>query len=210
MNKKLVMTACALAACGVALAKLPPPDAAAKAKAAETAAKAAWSAKVDAYKLCKVQDQIASRFGGRSGAMRTATTMAAGTTAAATGAGAPSASAAPTSAQAAAAILSANPQAAAAPPAGVNPASPAVTPPNPQNAPVAQAGGTPVASVAAAPTIPPCADPGPFAYNPPAQTPLETSGAHSPAGNAATPPSVLPNSSQMAPAQSATPQSKKP
>jgi hypothetical protein len=207
VSTKLVMTACALAACGVALAKLPPLDAAAKAKAAETAARAAWSAKVDAYKLCKVQDQIASRFGGKSGVMRTAATTPAGTTSAATGAAAPSASAAPTSSQAAAAILSANPQAAAAPPAGVNPASPAVTPPNPQ---VGQAGGTPVATVAAAPTIPPCADPGPFAYNPPAQTPLETSGAHSPAGNAATPPSVLPNSSQMAPAQSATPQSKKP
>jgi hypothetical protein len=208
LSKKLVMTACALAACGVALAKLPPPDAAAQAKAAEAAARAAWSAKVSAYKLCKVQDQIAARFGGRSGAMRTAGTMApAGTTAAASGAAAPSASAAPTSAQAAAAILSANPQAAAASPAGVSPASPAVTPPNPQ---VGQAGGTPVATVAAAPTIPPCTDPGPFAYNPPAQTPLETSGAHSPAGNAATPPSVLPNSSQMAPAQPATPQSKKP
>jgi hypothetical protein len=37
---------------------------------------------------------------------------------------------------------------------------------------------------------PACADPGPFAYTPDAQKPLETSGAHSPAGNAVSPPST--------------------
>lgn len=52
--------------------------------------------------------------------------------------------------------------------------------------PASAASGTPVA---AAPP-PPCADPGPFATNNPQQTPLETSEAHSPAGTAASPPSV--------------------
>jgi hypothetical protein len=37
---------------------------------------------------------------------------------------------------------------------------------------------------------PPCADPGPFAYTPQAQKPLEASGAHSPPGNATSPPST--------------------
>ena len=58
-----IFTATALAAsCGLALATLPPPDAAAQAKAAEAAAKAAWQAKVDGYKLCQVQDRIAARY----------------------------------------------------------------------------------------------------------------------------------------------------
>jgi hypothetical protein len=217
LSKKLVMTACALAVSGLALAKLPPLDDAAKAKAAETAARAAWQAKVDAFKLCKVQDRIAGQYGGKGGVVRTAAAAPGGTmgspTSATTGMAAPSATAAPSSATAAAALDIPPTKAAAAAAAtpGVNPASPAVTPP-PAGAMTGagQSGGTPVASVAAAPTIPPCADPGPFAYNPPPQIPLETSGAHSPAGNAATPPSVQPNSAQMAPAQPATPQSKKP
>jgi hypothetical protein len=37
---------------------------------------------------------------------------------------------------------------------------------------------------------PPCADPGPFAYTPPSQKPLEASGAHSPPGKAVSPPST--------------------
>lgn len=37
---------------------------------------------------------------------------------------------------------------------------------------------------------PACADPGPFVYTPPADKPLEASGAHSPAGVAASPPST--------------------
>jgi hypothetical protein len=36
---------------------------------------------------------------------------------------------------------------------------------------------------------PPCAEPGPFAYTPQSQKPLEASGAHSPPGKATTPPS---------------------
>ncbi len=37
---------------------------------------------------------------------------------------------------------------------------------------------------------PPCTDPGPFSYTPQAQKPLEASGAHSPPGNAMSPPST--------------------
>jgi len=59
---RLMLTAVALAISGTALAKLPPPDEAAKAKAAETAAKSAWQAKVDAYLLCKAQDRVAAAF----------------------------------------------------------------------------------------------------------------------------------------------------
>lgn len=47
---------------GVAFAKMPPPSDAAKAAAAETAAKSAWTDKVAAYKLCQVQDRIAAKF----------------------------------------------------------------------------------------------------------------------------------------------------
>ena len=63
MNKRL-LTGLVLAAFGGGVsAKLPAPDDAAKAKAAETAAKAAWQAKVDTYQLCKSQDKIAAKFG---------------------------------------------------------------------------------------------------------------------------------------------------
>ena len=37
---------------------------------------------------------------------------------------------------------------------------------------------------------PPCADPGPFAYTPPSQKPLEAAGAHSPPGAAVSPPNT--------------------
>ena len=47
---------------GAAFAKLPAPDDAAKAKAAEAAAKAAWSGKVDGYQLCNAQDRAAAHF----------------------------------------------------------------------------------------------------------------------------------------------------
>lgn len=46
----------------LALAKLPPPSAEEKAKAPETAAKAAWAGKVDAYQLCKWQDKVAASY----------------------------------------------------------------------------------------------------------------------------------------------------
>ncbi|MDD5332498.1 MAG: hypothetical protein PHS32_02025 [Rhodoferax sp.] len=47
---------------GVAMAKLPAPSDQAKAKAAEAAAKTAWSGKVDNYLLCKSQDKVAAHF----------------------------------------------------------------------------------------------------------------------------------------------------
>jgi hypothetical protein len=148
--KKFLLTGVLFAACGLALAKLPAPDDAAKAKAAETAAKAAWQAKVDGYLLCKAQDKVAAAYR-------------------------------KTPAQPAAKAMPA----------------PAVAAASAASAPAPAASGTPVA---AAPP-PPCTDPGPFAYNPPEQKPLETSGAHSPSGTAANPPSVKPNSAEMAPAK---------
>lgn len=187
MKIRLMLTACALAACGPALAKLPAPvlDDVAKAKAAEAAARTAWAGKVDAFLTCKAQDRVAAAY------KKTAATRPAPVTAA----GAAPVAAAPV----AAATAPAAPVAAVAPTPS-NSGKPATT---------AEAGGTPVA-MAAAPTIPPCADPGPFAYSPPEQKPLETSGAHSPASNATSPPSVKANSAQMAPAGPATAQSKKP
>lgn len=47
---------------GSALAKLPPLSEEAKAKAAETAAKTAWSDKVAGYQLCQAQDRVASNY----------------------------------------------------------------------------------------------------------------------------------------------------
>ena len=46
----------------LALAKLLPLNDEAKAKAAEAAAKAAWTGKVEAYQLCKAQDQVAASY----------------------------------------------------------------------------------------------------------------------------------------------------
>jgi hypothetical protein len=148
MMKRILLTA-ALLACSVALAKLPAPDDAAKAKAAETSAKAAWQAKLDGYQLCKAQDKVAAAYQKTSGK--------------------------------------------AVPKAQANPAPPVAA----ASAAASAAAGTPVAYKPPAP----CADPGPFAYNPPEQKPLETAGAHSPTGTAASPPSVKPNSSEMAPAK---------
>ena len=47
---------------GVALAKMPPLSDDAKAKAAESAARAAWTDKVAAYQLCQAQDRVAARY----------------------------------------------------------------------------------------------------------------------------------------------------
>ena len=60
--KKLFITSVLLAACSLAAAKLPAPTPEAKAKSDEAAAKAAWAGKVDAYKLCQAQDQVATRY----------------------------------------------------------------------------------------------------------------------------------------------------
>jgi hypothetical protein len=168
MSKSLLFVLLAVAFGGSALAKLPAPtlDDAAKAKAAETAAKTAWQAKVDAWQLCRSQDRIAAKFGGKSAVKPVSTT----------------ATAAP-------------PAAPATPPAAPSAAA-ASKPAAPATAAASAPAGTPVAAAPPAP----CADPGPFAFNAPAQTPLETSGAHSPAGNAASPPSVKQDSATMAPA----------
>lgn len=147
MKNALIFSALLVGAVPLALAKLAPLDDAAKAKAAETAARAAWQGKVDAFQLCKVQDRVAATYRKTAGK---------------------DAKAAP---------------AAAKPAAGATAAVPA----------------TP------APAAVGCADPGVFAYNPPAQTPLETAGAHSPAGNAASPPSVGAQAAQMTPGAAGVP-----
>jgi hypothetical protein len=159
--KNICIAAMLVVACGAGIAKIPPPvlDDAAKAKAAEAAAKAAWQAKLDAFQLCRVQDRVAAFYRKSAGAAPAAS--------AAHPAAAPAAAASPTAKVAA------------------NPAVP---------------GGT-AAAPAGAPTPTPCADPGAYASNAPSQTPLETSGAHSPAGTAVGPPSVRATSAEMAPAK---------
>jgi len=118
----LIVVACS----GAALAKLPPLSDEAKAKAAETTAKTAWSDKVAAYKLCQSMDHVA-------------------------------------------AVYLAD----------------------------AKKAGKDVKPVA----TPACTDPGPFAYTPPDQKPLEASGAHSPPGKANSPPSNNTPAAAQAPAK---------
>lgn len=60
--KKILIASLLLSASALALAKLPPLNDEAKAKAAEAAAKAAWSGKVDVYQLCQSQDKVAARY----------------------------------------------------------------------------------------------------------------------------------------------------
>lgn len=153
--KQVLLLAALIFAAGLAGATLPAPSEAAKAKAAETAAKAAWQGKVDAYQTCKVQDKIAAQYKKTSGG----------------GPGKPEPS--------------------------PKPDQPAAAAPAPAPAASLAASGTPVAWA----PPPPCAEPGPFSYDAPAEKPLETSGAHSPAGNATSPPSVKSNSAEMAPAK---------
>src|SRR5438105_1681477 len=116
-NTAIAVTLLALA--GVASAKLPPPqlDDAAKAKAAETAAKAAWQGKLDAYQLCKAQDRVAALYKKTAGSSK---------------------------------------------PAAASSAAKMVTP---AAAAASAAPTTPVAYTSPAA----CADPGPFAFNPPEQ-----------------------------------------
>ena|SRR5258706_10527167 len=61
----LSILATALTASSV-LAKMPSPTDAEKAAAAEKTAKTAWQDKVDAYKLCMVQDKLAATYRGKS------------------------------------------------------------------------------------------------------------------------------------------------
>ena len=60
--KKLTIPLLLTLASAVAVAKLPALTDEAKAKAAEAAAKTAWSGKVDAYLLCKWQDKVAASY----------------------------------------------------------------------------------------------------------------------------------------------------
>lgn len=60
--KKLTILVAACLLGTLAFAKLPALSDEAKAKAAEAAAKTAWSAKVDAYLSCKSQDKVAAHY----------------------------------------------------------------------------------------------------------------------------------------------------
>jgi hypothetical protein len=62
--KKLLVAGLLISASVLVMAKIPAPvlDDAGKAKAAETAAKTAWSGKVDSYQLCKSQDKSAATY----------------------------------------------------------------------------------------------------------------------------------------------------
>lgn len=60
--KKILITVCLASLPLLSLAKLPALSDEAKAKAAETAAKAAWTGKVEAFQLCKAQDKVAASY----------------------------------------------------------------------------------------------------------------------------------------------------
>ncbi len=62
MRPVLLAVLIALSLSGSVLAKLPALSDEAKAKAAEAAAKTAWSDKVGAYKLCQVMDRVADTY----------------------------------------------------------------------------------------------------------------------------------------------------
>ncbi|MGE0347801.1 hypothetical protein [Hydrogenophaga sp.] len=62
MKRILLCLSLLVAASVHAKLPVPPPTEEAKAKAAEAAAKAAWTAKVGAYQLCKAQDKAAANY----------------------------------------------------------------------------------------------------------------------------------------------------
>jgi len=66
MRLSIVVAAAASLTVGAALAKLPPPTDEAKAKAAETAGKAAWTDKVAAYQLCQSMERVAATYRARA------------------------------------------------------------------------------------------------------------------------------------------------
>ena len=76
---RITLCALALVASGAAFAKIPAPvlDDAAKAKAAEAAAKTAWQGKVDGYQLCKSQDRVAAHYKKTAGGAKDAKAAAA-------------------------------------------------------------------------------------------------------------------------------------
>jgi hypothetical protein len=59
---------------------LPAPSPEAAAKAAETAAKAAWAGKVDNYKLCLSQDRVAAHYRKTTPSAKPATAVGSGCT----------------------------------------------------------------------------------------------------------------------------------
>lgn len=70
LMKKFFILSMMLCLSSLVLAKLPALSDEGKAKAAEAAAKAAWSGKIDGYALCKSQDKVAAhqvKFAGVSG-----------------------------------------------------------------------------------------------------------------------------------------------
>lgn len=62
MKSSLVSIALAGALAGAAWSKLPAPSDEAKAKAAEAAARTAWTNKLADYQLCKAADQVAADY----------------------------------------------------------------------------------------------------------------------------------------------------
>lgn len=60
--KKLSLALIAVALCGAAQAKLPPPTPEAAAKAAAAKDKAAWTTKVTAYQLCLRQNKVVDHY----------------------------------------------------------------------------------------------------------------------------------------------------
>lgn len=63
MRSSLLATLLATAAlAGPALAKLPPPSEEAKAQAVPAAQKAAWQSKVNAHKVCQIEDRLAKDY----------------------------------------------------------------------------------------------------------------------------------------------------
>ncbi len=72
---RLTLVVACLFSAQLALAKLPPPSEEAKAKAAEAAAKTAWSNKIASFQLCKAQDRAAASY--RAKRLPTATEAAA-------------------------------------------------------------------------------------------------------------------------------------
>ncbi|MEF7617240.1 hypothetical protein V4F39_25235 [Aquincola sp. MAHUQ-54] len=62
MKRIASLSLLAMAAAGSAVGKLPEPSPEAKAKAAETAARTAWSGKVADYQLCQSMDKVAAAY----------------------------------------------------------------------------------------------------------------------------------------------------
>ena len=145
--KKILFTCALAAAATLALAKLPPLDDAAKAKAAETAAKNAWQAKVDAYQLCKAQDRVAAHYGKTVGKAAPAAAKPASAPQAAAKPAAPAASA--VAAAPAQPAASGTPVAAAPPPPCADPGPFAYAPP--EQKPLETSGAHSPAPTAASP-----------------------------------------------------------